>query len=154
MEDIFLKIYDKHYLDVYRLSYSYLLNKEDAEDVTQNTFIKLYHNPEILKNNDEVIIKWLFRVAINNSKNNLLNFWHKKKVSIDNLDFISNESNHNLYLSLNELPFKYRIPIYLYYYEGYQVKEIASIMKIKESTIKSRLLRGKKILRIEMEKES
>lgn len=153
MEDIFLKIYDKHYIDVYRLSYSYLLNKEDAEDVTQNTFIKLYYHPEILKNNDEIIIKWLFRVAINNSKNNLLNFWHKKKVSIDNLDFISNESNHNLYLFLNELPFKYRIPIYLYYYEGYQVKEIASIMKIKESTIKSRLLRGKKVLRIEMEKE-
>ena len=51
MDDIFIKIYDKYYLDVYRLSYSYLLNKQDAEDITQNTFIKLYHHKEIFIKN-------------------------------------------------------------------------------------------------------
>ena len=153
MDDIFIKVYNKYYLDVYRLSFSYLLNKQDAEDITQNTFIKLYHHKEILNSNDENIIKWLFRVAINNSKNNLISSWYKKRVPVDDLDIkISNNKDYNnLYLSLIELPQKYRIPIHLYYYYGYSIKEISSIMKIKESTIKSRLLRGKKCLRIEME---
>ena len=153
MDDNFIRLYNKYFLDVYRLSYSYLLNSQEAEDITQNTFIKLYHHSEILNQNDQDILKWLFRVAINNSKNNLFSIWYKKRVQVDDLDnnYNYNLKSNNLRISLIELPQKYRIPIHLYYYDGYSIKEISSIMKIKESTVKSRLLRGKKILRIEME---
>lgn len=153
MDDNFIRLYNKYFLDVYRLSYSYLLNSQEAEDITQNTFIKLYHHSEILNQNDHDILKWLFRVAINNSKNNLFSIWYKKRVQVDDLDNNSNYNlkSNNLRISLIELPQKYRIPIHLYYYDGYSIKEISSIMRIKESTVKSRLLRGKKILRIEME---
>ena len=153
MDDNFIRIYNKYFLDVFRLSYSYLLNEQEAEDTTQSTFIKLYHHSDVLNKNDEDILKWLFRVAINISKNHLLSIWYRKRVQVDNLDNNStyNLNNNNLYLSLMELPSKYRIPIYLYYYAGYSIKEISLIMKVKESTIKSRLLRGKKLLRIEME---
>lgn len=153
MDDNFIRLYNKYFLDVYRLSYSYLLNSQEAEDITQNTFIKLYHHSEILNQNDQDILKWLFRVAINNSKNNLFSIWYKKRVQVNDLDnnYNYNLKSNNLRISLIELPQKYRIPIHLYYYDGYSIKEISSIMKIKESTVKSRLLRGKKILRIEME---
>ena len=53
---------------------------------------------------------------------------------------------------LKRLNKKYRIPIYLYYYEGYKIEEISNILKIKSSTIKMRLSRAKKILKEEMEK--
>lgn len=153
MDDNFIRLYNKYFLDVYRLSYSYLLNSQEAEDITQNTFIKLYHHSEILSQNDQDILKWLFRVAINNSKNNLFSIWYKKRVQVDDLDnnYNYNLKSNNLRLSLIELPSKYRIPIYLYYYVGYSIKEIALITKVNESTIKSRLLRARKILRIEME---
>lgn len=153
MDDNFIRLYNKYFLDVYRLSYSYLLNSQEAEDITQNTFIKLYHHSEILNQNDQDILKWLFRVAINNSKNNLFSIWYKKRVQVDDLDnnYNYNLKSNNLRLSLIELPSKYRIPIYLYYYVGYSIKEIALITKVNESTIKSRLLRARKILRIEME---
>lgn len=155
MDDNFIRLYNKYFLDVYRLSYSYLLNSQEAEDITQNTFIKLYDHSEILNQNDQDILKWLFRVAINNSKNNLFSIWYKKRVQVDDLDnnynYNYNSKSNNLRLSLIELPSKYRIPIHLYYYDGYSIKEISSIMRIKESTVKSRLLRSKKILKIEME---
>ena len=127
MDDNFIRLYNKYFLDVYRLSYSYLLNSQEAEDITQNTFIKLYHHSEILNQNDQDILKWLFRVAINNSKNNLFSIWYKKRVQVDDLDnnYNYNLKSNNLRLSLIELPSKYRIPIYLYYYVGYSIKEIA-----------------------------
>ncbi len=59
--------------------------------------------------------------------------------------------NSDLIISMGNISKKYRIPLYLYYYEGYSIAEISSIMNINESTIKSRLVRGREKLKNELE---
>ena len=58
--------------------------------------------------------------------------------------------NDSLVDALNNINPDFRIPLYLFYYEGYSIKEIANQLKKSESAIKMRLLRGKEALRKEM----
>lgn len=121
----------------------------------QKTFLKLYKNIDKFKQVDEYTKKWLLKVATNESKDLLKSFWKKKKVQYDNFDTII-ESKHNLEKdtfkeALTKIDKKYRIPFYLHYYEGYNAKEIAKIMNLSESAVKSRLLRVKEKIKTEME---
>ena len=145
----FVEVFDKFKNDIYRLVYSYTKNKYDADDITQNVFIKLYNNFSKF-NNGEHIKKWLIMVAINESKNHFLSAWKKKIFPItkeieDNLTVIAKE-DETLSAVLN-LPKKYRIVIHLYYYEGYKINEIANILKEKETTIQTRLSRARATLK-------
>ena len=72
MEEDFIKFYKKYYNDVFRLAYSYTLNSQDSEDICQRTFTKFY---KYLKRNnfeEEKVKAFLFKVAINDSKNILV----------------------------------------------------------------------------------
>jgi len=155
MSDLFMEIFDKYQCDVYRLIYSYTLNVQDTEDILQRTFIKLYRNIDKFNSSNEDVKKWLFRVAINDSKNMLKSMWRMKKVNLEDYDNIAgaDKDNNNLLKSLNHVGIKYRVPLYLYYFEGYSIKEIAELMNLSESGIKSRLKRGKEKLKKEMEEE-
>ena len=155
MNDLFMEIFDKYQCDVYRLIYSYTLNVQDTEDILQRTFIKLYRNIDKFNSSDENVKKWLFRVAINDSKNMLKSMWRMKKVNLEDYDNIASvdKDKNNLLKSLNYVGIKYRVPLYLYYFEGYNIKEIAELMNLSESGIKSRLKRGKEKLKKEMEAE-
>ena len=149
MDDEFIRIFNLYKNDIYRLSYSYTKNISDSDDVVQNTFIKLYKNNELLEKSDKEIKKWLIRVAINECKNLILSSWKKKITALtDREENIGEEVDHNEILdAVFKLPKKYRIVLYLYYYEGYKVKEISSILKISESNIQVRLLRARKQLK-------
>lgn len=150
MKDEFERIFNLYSKDIYRISYSYLLNKEEAEDVVQKTFYKYYIKIKKLKLNDLELKKWLFRVAVNESKDYLKSFWHSKREKlIDNNITIKN--NDSILLYLQNIPNNYRTTLYLYYYEGYSIKEISHILKKSESAIKMNLSRGKDYLRKEME---
>lgn len=153
MDNLFTEIYEQYYKDVYRLIYSYLLNKQDTEDILQKTFTKLYKNCSKFKKNDVNVKKWLFRVAINEVNDYFKLFWNKKKSYYEKLDNVRNNKNDNeeITLLVETLDKDYRIPIYLYYYEGYSISEIAQIMKKTETCIKTRLKRGKEKLKKEME---
>ncbi len=151
MNERFDEIYYLYSKDVYKLIYSYLLNISDTEDILQKTFIKLYKNKKILLLSNEEIKKWLFRVSINNTKDLLKSSWKKLTLRLEN-ETNSYELNENRTIDmLKSIPKDYRIPLYLYYYEGYKIKEIAKIMKKPESAIKMNLSRGKDKLRLEME---
>ena len=151
MNERFDEIYYLYSKDVYKLIYSYLLNISDTEDILQKTFIKLYKNKKILLLSNEEIKKWLFRVSINNTKDLLKSSWKKLSLRLEN-ETNSYELNENRTIDmLKSIPKDYRIPLYLYYYEGYKIKEIAKIMKKSESAIKMNLSRGKDKLRLEME---
>ena len=149
MDDEFIRIFNLYKNDIYRLSYSYTKNISDSDDVVQNTFIKLYKNNELLEKSDKEIKKWLIRVAINECKNLILSSWKKKITALtDREENIGEKVDHNEILdAVFKLPKKYRIVLYLYYYEGYKVKEISSILKISESNIQVRLLRARKQLK-------
>lgn len=124
-------------------------NQEDAEDVVQDTFIQ-YHATQKQYENEEHIRAWLLRVAINKAKNVNLTFWHRKKQPlekyIETLTFESEESGE-LFETVLGLPEKYRIVIHLFYYEEYSVQEIAKVLKLSESNVKVRLLRGRQMLK-------
>lgn len=155
MKKNFENIYFKYYDDIYRFIYSYTLNKSDTEDIIQKTFIKLYNNISKIQNDDHAK-RWLLTVASNECTNFFKSFWRKNITSYNELDFTSEFNNYNeyydLYETLNKLNYKYRLPLYLFYFEGYSIKNISMILKKSENCIKQRLKRGKEFLKIELEK--
>ena len=152
MDKEFERIYELNNLSVLRLAYSYVYDQYDAEDIVQKTFYKLYKNSKIMKLEDEEIKKWLYRVCINESKDLLKSSYKKRKTKLV-LETIKEESKDNnvIYL-LQAIPDKYRITIYLHYYEGYKINEIAKILKKSEPSIKKYLAEGKELLRKELDK--
>lgn len=156
MDSEFNRIFDLYNKDIYRLIYSYTLNKQESKDLLQETFMKFYKNIYKLPKEDLEIKKWLFKVATNCCKDHFKSFWKSKVISIDykqiNTSYIENFDS-DFEDVLKKLNRKYRMPIYLYYYEGYKVEEIATILKENVSTIRMRIFRGKEMLKKEMEKE-
>lgn len=131
---------------VARAAFAYLKNTADAEDITQEVFLTLlekqpsFHSEAHLK-------AWLIRVAVNKSKNALKSGWFSRTQPLyETLPALSPEENETLscVLSLDE---KYRIPIHLFYYEGYSIEEIAAILHLKPATVGTRLSRGRAILK-------
>lgn len=140
---------------VYRIAYTYLRNKSDAEDISQEVFLKLYLREEPFKD-AESEKAWLIRVALNACCNLKKSFWQAKREDMpENMPssetFTTEESR--LYHAVFELPDKYRVVILLYYYEEYSVKEISDITGVNPSTIQTRLDRGRKRLKKALEKQ-
>ena len=135
---------------VYRLAMARTGKKENSEDVFQEVFLRLSKKMPKFEN-EEHEKAWLIRVTINCSKN-LLNsaFLRHKSDTEEELTF-QTEDRHDVYYAVLELPLKYRTIIYLYYYEGYNINEISHILKIKENTIKSQLVRAREKLKTKLE---
>lgn len=144
---------DRFSTDVYRMAYARTGNKSDAEDITQDTFIK-YMKEQKPFSDENHVKAWLLRVAINSSKNLVTSAWHRKNTSMDAADLMSTmiEEQSEVYHAVAKLPEKYRIVIHLYYYEGYSVEEIAQMLSAKDSTVKSWMRRARMKLK-EMLKE-
>jgi len=138
----------------YRLAYSYVKNEEDALDIIQESIHKALKGIHTLENS-QALKSWFFRIVVNTS----LDLLRKKKkemvVDDDTIEFFSpkkNDTYENVDLTrfLNELPEKYRIVIILKFFEDLKIREIAEVLNEKENTIKTRLYKGLKMLRIEM----
>lgn len=143
--------YDSYKTMIYRLAFSYLGNKQDSEDVLQDVFIKLcYSAPDFPSDEDEK--RWIIRVTINLCKDHLRSFWRRNKVSLEDLDeYASIQEEKEDLLEIINLPPKYKVVIHLYYFEGYNVSEIAKILNLSISAVKMRLKRGRELLKVEME---
>lgn len=130
---------------VVKTAFSYLKNIVDAEDITQDTFLALMQKQPKFEN-EEHLKAWLIRVAINKCKNHLKSGWFRSNNPIpEDLPYLPPDQNELLSVVLS-LDIKYRLPVHLYYYEGYSIKEIAEILKKPTATIGTRLSRGRKIL--------
>lgn len=129
-----------------RISYSYMKNLSDAEDITQEVFIKLLEKRPNFKNGTHEK-SWLIRVAINLSKDKLKSSYFKNTTSLED-DFVdTTQEDTDVIQAVLSLPVKYRSIVFLYYYENYSISEISNILNIKESTIGSQLSRGRKLLK-------
>ncbi|ADL53601.1 RNA polymerase sigma factor [Clostridium cellulovorans] len=137
---------------LFRLAYSYMKNIYDAEDVVQEVFIQLLKNKVTFQNNDHKK-NWFICVARNICKNKLKSAWFRNRVELTETPYYDEYKENNVLKKVMQLPLKYREIIYLYYYEGYTTVEIASIIDKKESTVRSLLSRGRKILRKELKEE-
>ncbi len=134
---------------VYKIAYSQTKDKYHADDVYQEVFLRLIKKKPVF-DNEKHLKAWLIRVTINCSKNIFLSS-HFKKRTVLNDDIIDTKNTvtekSELYEAVMTLPKKYGRVIYLHYYEGYSVKEIADILESKEATVKTHLLRGRKQLK-------
>ena len=150
------RIAKKYLDDIYKTTLSCCKNKADAEDATQNAFLKLLKS-DIEFTDDEHIKRWLIRVAVNECKSMWRSFSRKKVISIEELDTepsYNQESGSELFSMLAKLPKNYRSVIHLYYYEGYSVKEISQILDISETNVQTRLMRARKKLEEMLKKEA
>ena len=132
---------------VLRIAYIHTKNHASAEDVFQETFIQLFRS-SVVFDNEEHVRAWLIRVTTNISINLLNSAWHKKTVKLpDNLQCEEKKQNSEVVEAVKSLPPKYRTVIHLYYFEDMPIAEIATALTIKENTIKSQLLRARKLLK-------
>ena len=137
------------YIDtVFRVALNDLRSGTEAEDVTQNVFEKLWKEKKPFLS-EEHIKHWLIRVTINECKSLLRSPWRRAENFEDyaaKLSFTTPEHSE-LFYAVMDLPKKYRLAIYLYYYEGYSTGELAEILKIPSATVATHLRRGRELLR-------
>lgn len=138
---------------VYRLAFSMTKNKEDAEDVSQDVFIKLVQHAHKLEDNETYLKAWLIRVTINRCKDLFSSFWKKNIVCLDDDIQVEMEETKEVYEGILKLPKKYRIVIYLYYYEEYSVNEISDILGKSSGTIKWQLSKARELLKKYIERD-
>lgn len=144
---------EKYYLSLFRFLYGLCGNKEDAEDIVQNSYLKLW-NSDMEFNSIEHAKNWLYKVAVNNMRDIKTSKWKNVELR-DEYDDIPFEDNETLELfeAVQALDGNYKIVILLYYYEGYSIKEMSDLLGVKESTIATRLQRARKKLHIKLEEE-
>lgn len=136
---------------MYRLAFSYCRNREDAEDVVQEVFLKLFRQePEFP--DEQKLRSWLLKVTANTCRDLLRSPWRGRCCSLEEAAepaVLMKEESELLSAVLN-LPAKYRGVTHLYYYEDYSVAEIAGILNVSESAVRMRLMRARKKLKEEL----
>lgn len=145
---------EEYSTDIFRMAYARTNNKSDAEDITQEVFLKYFKETKPFHDKNHVKA-WLLRVAINTSKNLTGSAWHRKNASMVEADavYIQLMEKSDVYYAVMKLPEKYRMVIHLYYYEGYSIKEISHLLSTKESTVKSWMRRARGRLKKMLEEE-
>lgn len=142
------EIYHRQFHTVYRVCLSFMKNAEDAEDMVQETFLKLMKCEKQFES-EEHERAWLIVTASNTCKNELRR-WKRR---LENTRVLSHQENiiqkdeNNILEWIMTLPVKYRQVLYLYYYEGYRTSEIAGMLHCPESTVRNQLLRGRRLLK-------
>ena len=143
------------YMDVvFRVAFSCLRSQTDAEDVTQEVLLRLYESDYVFESRAH-IKNWLVKVTYNECRK----FWRRLWRRHENIDdyaeqlAFEEENCQDLFEAVMKLDRAKRIVVVLYYLEGYQIQEIAGILKIPPGTVGTRLARARKELRKYLEEE-
>lgn len=133
---------------VYRAAYCCLRNSADADDITQETFLALYTS-DVDFTGDEHIKAWLIRVAVNRCRNLLRSFRYRTSVPLDEAADIPTVPVHrdSLLPVLMKLKPKYRVALYMFYYEDIPIRQIAEILGEKPTAVTTRLARARQQLK-------
>lgn len=131
---------------VYRVAFNRLRNYSDAEDVAQEVFLALYKCGKHF-DSDEHLKAWLIRTTINKCVDLKRSFWFLRTEPLnESLAYTLDEKDRSILSEIQRLSPVYRDVIYLYYYEGYSISEIASITGVSVNTASSRLKRARRKL--------
>ena len=147
--------YDAYADRVFAAAFSVCGNRDDADDVTQDVFLK--YQTAAKDYADETHLRaWLLRTAINRAKDLKSSFRRKNTVPWE--DYMGEAAfeepaDGDLFRAVMALPEKYRVPIHLFYYEDYSIKEIAKMLRRGEGTVKSQLSRGRALLKSTLAEE-
>lgn len=141
---------------VMRTAFTCCDNYAEAEDITQEVFLALHADPRSFTN-DEHLKAWLIRCTINKCRNYRKSGRVRLTMPIDEIyDSIADcgpPGSGNIIECISSLPDKYSSVVYLHYYEGYTIHEIAEMTGKSPNTIGSLLRRGREKLKLELEKE-
>ena len=148
----FEELYERYATDVLRVCYFYLGDRQKAEDVCQDVFVRLMTtSPQLQEGREKA---WLLKVALNRCRDLWRGAWLKRVVlgspafelvpAPDEIDSLADRQE--IMQAINQLPTAFKEVILLHYYQGYGISEIAEMMELPEGTISSRLSRGRKKL--------
>lgn len=148
------RVYNNYVDTVYRVCFMMLKSASEAEDAVQNVFVKYINSGGDLET-DEHIKAWLIVTAKNECKNMLKHWFRSKRTGFDDIAEPAYETREESgvmekVMSLEE---KYRVPIYLYYYEGYSTAEISEMIGIKHSTLRTHMAKGREKLKMLLEED-
>lgn len=134
---------------ILRLSYTYLKSTHDAEDICQNVFLKLLTSGQTFDSPAHEKA-WIIRTAANACKDVLRSAHRRRTVGLEAAAAAAAPPapDSTVLDAVMALPEKYREAVYLHYYEGYSVREIASLLGRSEAAVTAHLSRGRKSLRI------
>lgn len=140
-----LYLFHRYRDDVYRLAVNYTRSLSEAEDICQSVFLKLMEQPELTPGKEKA---WLMQVTANECRDLLRSGWWKRTVPLENAFSVpQNEADETIYL-LHKLQPKYRVVLYLHYYEQYTTAEISQLLKIPAGTVSTRLKRARDQLKL------
>ena len=147
MHDV-MELFHRYRDDVYRLAVSYTHSVQDAEDICQTVFLKLMEQDELTPGKEKA---WLMQVTANQCRSLLRCVWRKRtepfeEESLKEKIWIEQPELHDIWECIRKLKPKYRVVVYLFYYEGYVTKEIADILHISNTAVTTRLSRARQIL--------
>ena len=153
VESLYLRYAD----DVLRVSYFYLGDREKAEDVMQEVFLRVMDKQPVLREGSEK--SWLLKVALNICRDQWRSSWAKRVIlGSKRLDIIPADDEledrtekEALMQAVHSLPADVREVFLLFYYQRYTIEEIAKILDVQAGTISSRLSRGRKKLKVLLE---
>lgn len=138
---------------VYRLAFSQMKNKDDADDVYQEVFCRYIKKKQKFES-EEHEKAWFIRVTLNCSKTVLKSFWKTKISELDeNMELINIEKK-DLSDALLKLPKRYNAVIHLFYYEDLSVEEISEILKTSKANVRMLLTRSRRALKEILERSN
>ncbi|HIS94940.1 MAG TPA: sigma-70 family RNA polymerase sigma factor [Candidatus Ventricola gallistercoris] len=153
LNEQFEQLYAQYADDVLRMAYFYLADRQKAEDVCQDVFVKLYTRGEAIAPGREKA--WLLRVTVNCCRDLWRSAWLKRVVlGAPTLDIMpaqeesieQREEKAELMRAIQKLPAPFKETILLHYYQDMGISEIAQMLNLPEGTISSRLSRARKKL--------
>lgn len=143
----FREFYDRQVKRVYRLAMVLMGNISDAEDITQTVFLKAWEKKPDFRDSDHEIA-WILTTTRNQCKDIHKSFYRRKRADLENAPepqvTLETQMDSEIWEALQSLTEKYRMVLYLYYYEGYSVRELSVILGRRESTLQTQLATGRK----------
>lgn len=132
----------------YRVALNCLKSSADAEDAVQEAFLRLWRTDTAF-DSEEHLRRWIIRVTVNECKRIALHPWRGRTAPLEEWTqpAFSDPGRRELWEAVAALPAKYRLPLYLYYFEGYSVGEVGELTDLKASTVQTRLSRAREKLK-------
>lgn len=141
-------LFEQYRDDVYRLALSYTKSIQEAEDVCQTVFLKLMEQKKIEPGKERA---WLMQVTANRCKNLLRSSWWKQTAPMEEGLPAPEPRYTDTWEMVMALPPKYRVMVYLRYYEELTTKEMAELLHISQSAVTTRLSRARKMLKDQLQ---
>ncbi|MBO4653264.1 MAG: RNA polymerase sigma factor [Lachnospiraceae bacterium] len=153
----FEAFYERHWKYVYRLCYTYMQSEADAEDCTEDVFVKVLTGDFAFEDETHER-KWLTVTAINLCKDRLKSFGRRNVDSLDVEDAPEiaapvQEDYSDVREAVMALPPKLKDVIWLYYFDGYSTDEIAVMLGRPPSTVRNQMRDARNLLRERIDRE-